>query len=255
LGIKIFLIDSAAAVQALGPTHGVLFHQNHRQRKGSKMRKETWNRFPAIAGLTSVFLFFAGWLVFGNGPTVADTPEVILAFFADHHDRVIWSMFVQGLGSLAMIWFMAALVMNMRDAGETILAVTAGLAFAVALALGSAATIMRSGIAFISIGAISPDAVAVIFHLGSVIDTGQNMISAGFFLPVAIAALRTRFIPAWWGWVSLAAGLFAVASTTALNHSGFWSPNKAGFLNLAFYVVWVGGTSILLLQRLRRMTA
>lgn len=219
------------------------------------MGKDTWSQSAAIAGLMSVILFFAAWLVYGNGPTVADDPEIILGFFADNHKRVIWSMFIQGVGSLAMIWFMAALVMAMRDVHETILAVAAGLSFAVALALGSAATIMRSGIAFISIGDISPDTVAVIFHLGSVIDTGQNMISAGFFLPVAIAALRTRFIPGWWGWVSIAAGLWAVASTTALNHTGFWSPNQAGFLNLAFYVLWVGGTSILLLKHMRRDVA
>ncbi len=219
------------------------------------MRKETWDQYAAIAGLISVFLFFAGWLVYGNGPTVADDPKTILGFFAGNHDRVIWSMFIQGLGSLAMIWFMAALVMAMRDVDETILAVAAGLSFAVALALGSAATIMRSGIAFISIGDVSPDTVAVIFHLGSVIDTGQNIISAGFFLPVALAALRTRFIPAWWGWASIAAGLWAVASATALNHSGFWSPNKAGFLNLVFYIVWVGGTSILLMRRMRKSIA
>ncbi len=216
------------------------------------MRKDTWDQCAAIAGLMSVFLFFAGWFIYGNGPTVADDPGSILRFFTDNHDRVILSMFVQGLGALAMIWFMAALVMAMRDADEMILAVTAGLSFAVALALGSAATIMRSGIAFISIGDTSPDTVAVIFHLGSVIDTGQNIISAGFFLPVAIAALRTRFIPAWWGWVSIAVGLWAVASTTALNHSGFWSPNKAGFLNVVFYVVWVGGTSILLMKHMRK---
>lgn len=216
------------------------------------MRKETWDQLPAIAGLMSVFLFFAGWFIYGNGPTVADDPGIILRFFTDNHDRVILSMFVQGLGALAMIWFMAALVTAMRDADETILAVATGLSFAVALALGSAATIMRSGIAFISVGDISPDTVALIFHLGSVIDTGQNIISAGFFLPVAITALRTRFIPAWWGWVSIAVGLWAVASTTALNHGGFWSPNKAGFLNLVFYVVWVGGTSILLLKHMRK---
>lgn len=218
------------------------------------MEKAKWNRSAAIAGLLSVLLFFAAWFTYGNGPTVADDPGVILGFFTDNHDRVIWSMFIQGIGSLAMLWFMAALVMAMRDAGETMLAVAAGLSFAVALSLGSAATIMRSGIAFISIGDISPDTVAVIFHLGSVIDTGQNMISAGFFLPVAIAALRSRFIPAWWGWVSIAAGLWAVASTTALNHTGFWSPGQAGFLNLVFYVVWVGGTSILLLKRMREDT-
>jgi hypothetical protein len=188
------------------------------------MTKDTWSRAGAGAGLLSVFLFFAGWFIYGSGPTVADAPETILDFFTNNHDRVIWSMFVQGLGALAMIWFMAALVMAMQDVKETVFAVAAALAFAVALALGSAATIMRSGIAFISVGDISADTVALIFYLGSVIDTGQNMIS-------------------------VAAGLWAVASTTALNHSGFWSPHEAGFLNLVFYVVWVGGTSILLLKR------
>lgn len=216
------------------------------------MKKETWDWLAAAAGLMSVFLFFAGWIIYGEGPTVADTPVAILEFFTNNHDRVIWSMFVQGLGALAMIWFMAALMMAMRDADEALLADAMGLSFAVALALGSAATIMRSGIAFISIGDTSPDTVTVIFYLGSVIDTGQNILSAGFFLAVAIAVLRTRFIPSWWGWVSIAAGLWAVASSTALNHSGFWSPNEAGFLNLVFYIVWVGGTSILLMKRIRQ---
>ncbi|MDH3527444.1 MAG: hypothetical protein OEM43_08090 [Gammaproteobacteria bacterium] len=215
------------------------------------MTREMWDRLAAAGGLMSVVLFVIGWLIYGNGPTVADDPGAILRFFADNHARVIWSMFVQGLGTLAMIWFMSALVMAMLDAREPLLAVAAGMSFVVALALGSAATIMRSGLAFISIGDISPDTVAVIFHLGSVIDTGQNIISAGFFLPVAVAALRTRFIPAWWGRVSLVAGLWAVASTTALNHGGFWSPHGAGFLNLVFYIVWVGGTSILLINRMR----
>jgi len=219
------------------------------------MRKETWSQLAAAAGVMTVPLLFAGWLIYGDGPSVADDPATILRFFADNHDRVIWSMFVQGLGVLTMIWFMAALIMVMREVDELLLAIAAGLSFAVALALGSAATIMRSGLAFISIGDITPDTAAVIFHLGSVIDTGQNIISSGFFFAVAIAVIRTRFIPAWWGWASVAAGLWAVASTTALNHTGFWSPLGAGFLNLVFYVVWVGGTSILLLMRMRKGTA
>jgi len=219
------------------------------------MSKVTWNRLAAASGLISLVLFFAGWLIYGKGPTVADDPATILAFFANNPDRVIWSMFVQGLGSLALIWFMSALVMAMHKADETLLAVAAGLGFAVALALGSAATIMRSGLAFLSVGDVTADTVAVIFYLGSVIDTGQNMISAGFFLPVALAALRTRFLPAWWGWVSIVAALWAIASTTALDHSGFWSPHGAGFLNLVFYIFWVGGASILLLKSKREGAA
>lgn len=219
------------------------------------MRKDMWDQLAAAAGLMTVFLFFVGWLIYGKGPTVADDPATILGFFSNNYDRVIWSMFVQGLGTLTMIWFMAALVMAMWDTQERILAIACGFSFAVALALGSAATIMRSGIAFISIGDISQESMAIIFHLGSVIDTSQNIISAGFFLTVAVAALRTRFIPAWWGWISIVAGLWAIASTTALNYSGFWSPQGAGFLNLVFYIVWVGGTSILLMKRTSKVTA
>jgi len=218
------------------------------------MKNEKWEQFAAAAGLVSVFLFFAGWFIYGNGPTVADSPSTILKFFVDNHDQVIWSMFVQGIGALAMIWFMAALVMAMYRVNEQLLAVATALSFTVALALGSAATIMRSGLAFISIGNTTPDTAATIFHLGSVIDTGQNILSAGFFFTVALAVLRTRFIPTWWGWVSIVAGIWAVASTTALNHSGFWSPMQAGFLNLVFYVIWVGGTSILLLKSMRNMS-
>jgi hypothetical protein len=219
------------------------------------MRKISWDWLAAFAGLMSVILIFVGWLVYGGGPTVADTPATILEFFANNYDRVISSMFLQGLSALAMIWFMAALIMAMRTAKEQVLAIAAGLSFAVALTLGSAATIMRSGIAFISVGDVSPDTVAVIYYLGSVIDTCQNMFSAGFFLTVAIAILRTQFIPAWWGWLSIVAGIWAIATTTALNQTGFWSPNQAGFLNLVFYVLWVGGTSIFLMKRLRTVTA
>lgn len=216
------------------------------------MKNKAWEMFAASGGLISLFFIVVGWLIYGNGPTVADSPEAILTFFADNHDQVIWSMFAQGLGVLAMIWFMATLVITMCDADEATLAYATAISFAVALALGSAATIMRSGIAFISVGDVTPDTVAVIFYLGSVIDTGQNMISAGFFLAFAVAVLRSRFFPSWWGWVSLIAGLYAVASTTALNHSGFWSPHEAGFLNLVFYVVWLGGTSILLIKHKRK---
>lgn len=219
------------------------------------MNKETWNRLAAASGLTSLVLFFAGWLVYGNGPTVADEPATILGFFSSNPDRVVWSMFFQGLGSLALIWFMAALCMAMHKANETLMSVASGLAFVVALTLGSAATIMRSGLAFLSIGNTGADTVAVIFSLGSVIDTGQNMFSAGWYLPVALAAFRSRFIPAWWGWVSVAAALWAIASTTALNHAGFWSPHGAGFLNLVFYIIWVSGTSILLLKSKREVAA
>ena len=217
--------------------------------EGLKMIEERDSRNAGLAGLASVVLFFIGWFIYGSSPTVADEPAAILKFFTESHDQVIWSMFAQGIGALAMIWFMAVLVLVMIDENEAIPALIATLSFAIALTLGSAATIMRSGLAFISVGDISPDTVAVIFYLGSVIDTCQNIFSAGFFLAVGYSALCSGFLTVMWGWVSILAGLYAIATTTALDHSGFWSPHQAGFLNLVFYIIWVGGTSVLLMKR------
>jgi hypothetical protein len=219
------------------------------------MNKETWYRIAAAGGLISLVLVLIGWFIHGKGPSAGDEAGIILSFFVENRERVLWALLVQGLGVLAMIWFMSALALEMRDAGEVLLAVSTGLTLILALALGSASTMMRMGVAFVVAGGADPQTVAAIFRLGHILDTSQNIISAGFYVTVALAAIRTGFIPAWWGWVSLAAGLWAVVSTTAWNLVGFWSPQGAGFLNLVFYIVWVGGTSILLLMKTRERPA
>ena len=114
------------------------------------MKEAKRDVFAASGGMISLVFIVLGWFIYGTGPTVADSPETILEFFLSGHDAVIWSMFVQGLGVLAMIWFMAALMTFLRDAGESVMAYAMAMSFAVALALGSTATIMRSGIAFVT---------------------------------------------------------------------------------------------------------
>jgi len=207
------------------------------------------DRLAASAGLLSVLFFVIGGLIYGNGPTVGDDAGTVVAFFTDNRNDVLWAMFVQGFAVLGLIWFMAALMVAMRDAGEPVLAMAGGLAFAVALTLGSASTMMRGGLAFIIVDDVAPGAVVSIFHLGQIIDTAQNIVSAGFYFPVALAALRTKFIPAWWGTLTLLVGIWAVISATAWNHDGFWTPDGAGFVNLLAYIAWVGVTSYLLLTK------
>jgi hypothetical protein len=208
------------------------------------------DRFAAASGLISVVLLVLGGVIYGDGPKIGDDAGAITAFFIDSRSAVLWAMFVQGLGVVAMIWFMAALVVAMRANKERVLALATALAFVVALALGSAGTMMRGGLAFIVAGDVEPGAVAAIFHLGLILDTSQNVVSAGFFFPVALAILRTKFLPPWWGWASALIGLWAVVSTTAWNTSGFWTPDGGGFVNLVAYVAWVGVTSILLIGRM-----
>jgi len=207
------------------------------------------DRLAASAGMLSVVFFVIGGLIYGSGPGVVDDPASVVAFFSENRSGVLWAMFVQGIAVIGLIYFMAALMIAMRDAGEPVLAMAGGLAFAVALTLGSAATMMRGGLAFILVDDVEPGAVVSIFHLGLLIDTAQNMISAGFYLPIALAILRTGFLAVWWGWMTMLLAVLAVLSTTAWNQGGFWSPDGAGFANLLLYIAWVGGTSFLLARR------
>jgi hypothetical protein len=208
-----------------------------------------WHRSAAAAGLISVALFLVAWVVYGPGPKTGDSPETIHRFFAEQRDRVLWCLLIQGFGALAMVWFMSALVVSIKDAGGLLWAVAAGLTFILALSLGSSATMLRLGVAFVASGGAEVQTVTALFRLGHILDTSQNVISAGSYLTVAVTAIRTRFIPAWWGWASVLAALFAFISTTAWNLTGFWSPDGAGFVNLVIYIAWVGGTSLMLLRR------
>ena len=219
------------------------------------MSKEAWDRLAAAAGLISVAVFLVAGLIYGSPPNVDEDAASVVAFFTDNRDQVLWAVFLQGFGVLALIWFMAALIEAMRSAGELLLAIAAGLAFALALALGSFATLTRAGLAFTVAEEADPGTVAGLFHLSMLVDTAQNIVSAGFYLPVAVVVLRTSFIPKWWGWVSAVAGVWAIVSATAWGRDGFWSPDGAGFISFVVYVVWVGVTSILLLMRKRESTA
>lgn len=216
------------------------------------IRAEQSDRLAASSGLISAILFVVGGLIYGAGPRIGDDAITITAFFTDSHDRVLWAMFVQGIAVVALIWFMAALVAAMRACNERVLGLFAAMAFVVALTLGSAGTMMRSGLSFMIVGDVEPGAVAAIFHLGLILDTSQNVVSAGFYLPIALAVLRTGFIPRWWGWITALAGIYAVISTTAWQTSGFWTPDGAGFVNLVAYIAWVAITSFLLMSRMPR---
>lgn len=219
------------------------------------MSNTTWDRLAAAGGMISLAFLVIASFVYGNPPNVDAEATAIASFFSDNRDQVLWAVFLQGLGILAMIWFVAALVRAIRDAGQAILATATALCFAVALALGSIAALMRASLAFTLADDADPEIVAAFFQVAALTDTSQNMISAGIYAAVAVAVIRTSLVPAWWGWASALAALFAVVSSTAWNRDGFWSPDGAGYVNFLVYAVWVGVTSLLLSMSMRESRA
>jgi len=213
------------------------------------MDKQMWDKLAAAGGIVGVAFFIVAAIVYGSPPMVDDSAQSVTDFFADRRDRVLWSVFLQGLGVLAFLWFVAALVTRMRDAGESRLAAAAFGSFLLVFSVGSVAALTRASLAY-SIADEGSDLVLPLYHLTVVFDVMGGLLIAGLWAAVAGASLRTGIFPRWWGWLSAVAALWAVIGATAWGRDGFWSPTGgASFIGFGVFAVWLLVTSILLTMR------
>jgi len=187
------------------------------------MDKTRWDKLAAAGGIVGVVLFVIGFLVAGSPPTVDDSAQTVADFFSDNRTAVLWSVFLQGLGVLAILWFVAALVTTMGDAGESRLAAAAFGSFLLVFSIGSVAALTRATLAY-SVSDEGPDFVLPLYHLALIIDVVGGLLVAGLFAAVGGATLRAGIFPRWWGWVSGLAALWAIVNATAWGRDGFWSP-------------------------------
>jgi Domain of unknown function (DUF4386) len=219
------------------------------------MDKATWDKLAAAGGIVGVVLFIVAGVLYGSPPGVDEDAQSVASFFSDSRGQILTSVFLQGLGVLAVLWFVAALVTAMRDAGESRLAAAAFGAFLLAFAVGGTAAIARAGLAY-SIADEGADVVLPLYHLTVVFDVFTNILGAGLFLAVGGATLRTGLFPRWWGWLSVIAGLVQIVGATAWARDGFWSPTGgAAFICFIVFLVWMLVTSTLLTLRMREAVA
>lgn len=213
------------------------------------MDKHMWDKLAAAGGIIGVALFIVAAIVYGSPPMVDDSAQSVTDFFADRRDRVLWAVFLQGLGVLAILWFVAALVTRMRDAGESRLAAAAFGSFLLVFSVGSVAALTRASLAY-SIADEGSDLVLPLYHLTVIFDVVGGLLIAGLWAAVAGATLRTGIFPRWWGWLSVLAALWAIIGATAWARDGFWSPTGGGsYIGYGVFVAWILVTSILLTLR------
>jgi len=219
------------------------------------MNKAMWDKLAAAGGIVGVVLFVIAIFIYGEQPRTNANAEAVANFFQDNRDQVLWALFLQGLGVVAVIWFIGALGAAMRDAGEGRLAAVMGIAFAITVAIAGGAALVRGSLAFSIAEDGDSGTVQSLFQMSSYMDNASNLIGAAIYLAVGGAVVRTGLINAWWGWASGLIGLWAIVSSTAWNRDGIWSPDEAGLVNFIVFLVWVLITSILLTMRAVRATA
>ena len=219
------------------------------------MDKARWDQLAAAGGVVGVVLFIVAGILYGSPPGVDEDAQSVASFFSDGRGQVLTAIFLQGLGVLAILWFVAALVTAMREAGEARLATAAFGSFLLAFSIGGVAAITRATLAY-SVADEGSDLILPLYHLSVVFDVFVNILGAGLVVAVGAAALRTGLFPRWWGWLSLLEGGLLIIGATAWARDGFWSPTGgASFACFILFVVWTLVTSVLLTMKMRATVA
>lgn len=164
-------------------------------------------RVTPLAGVTTVLLFVIAVFVVESGdvPDGEETGAELATYLADNLSRLAVATVLWGVGTIALIWFLDGLRTRIAPASSQLGRLAYGFGFAAALFL------LASSLPDVA-GALASDnlernleagAAEAMTSLGDGFFIAAELMLAGFFFTVGLAAIRARALPAWLGWVSM----------------------------------------------------
>jgi hypothetical protein len=177
-------------------------------------------RWAALGGVLYVVLFIIGTvLLFSDAPDSDAPPDTIVAFYSDagNRDQISFGWLIAGLGLFFFLWFVGALREAVRriDGGGLYTAVTT-IGGAVYAALAFAAIALNTAIRTMSDDTfenrVYPELIHAADDAGYVLHATGGAGAAAMILAATLAAMHTRRIAPWLGWLSLLCGFAALAS-------------------------------------------
>jgi hypothetical protein len=215
-----------------------------------------WQRIGGIAGLAFVLLFI-GNLFTPSTPDVDDPSSTLAPEIAGDRTGHVLSVYLDGLGAVALLIFLAALYALLRRAepepGPSLVALLGGVAL-------SAVLFVSGGVYLALVEAADegrePAAIRALLELDSIIFIPAGFALVALYAGIALSSIPTRSLPAWLGW---SAGVFA--ALFAVTQFGLFSDDEEGgvlgivfFLALLAQFLWIVAASIVMLGRARPET-
>jgi hypothetical protein len=171
-------------------------------------------RITPLAGVLSVVLFIVAIFVIESGDTV-DTDAAgaeVAAYLDGALGTLAVALIIWGIGTIALIWFLDGLRTHISRFSDQLGRLTLVFGLAVALLMLASFLPDLAG-AFASDeldGELEAGAAQAIGSLGDGFFFGAEVMLAGLFLTVGLAALQARALPVWVGWFSLALAVIAL---------------------------------------------
>lgn len=211
------------------------------------LAKASWERLAPLSGVAFVVLIVISNAIF-SPPGYGASRLRLTAYFLDHHRRGLVAGMLAGLALVAFLWLLGSLARALREAGEERMAAIAFGGGLLGLAVGAVQTIILTGLAF-RVARDDPGLVKGLYDLRATTSTMLAFPLAALAAATAVAVLRGRSLPAWYGWASALTGLVTIFRGGALAHNGFYSPG-GGYGTITFIVIllWVLATTFVLMR-------
>jgi hypothetical protein len=200
----------------------------------------SFNRVAAAGGFIAVVLMILSVVLTGDGPTLDDPVEDVMAYFNDdadmHRASLVFSVLILPFFTV----FLAGVASKLRDSdrehGEAwaIVAIAGGILIGAAVGTGDilmGALFLRGG------DGLDASVVRVIFDGAVIAYVSAGVAIAALTGSVAASAVRHRFWPEWYGWLSALAaaiGFASVAGVVWTSTTGF----VVGSIALPALAIW-----------------
>ena len=178
-------------------------------------------RWAALGGILYVVLFIIGTiLLFDGSPDGDASPAKVIAYYSDsgHRDKISIGWIISGLGVFFFLWFLSALRRTVRrhegdDGFLTALTTIGGVVYA---SLAFAALAVNQGIRTMSDDTHRDQVFPGLIHAANdasyVLHATGGAGASAMIIAASLAALRAAAVPAWAGWLGVAAGILALGS-------------------------------------------
>ncbi len=208
----------------------------------------SFSRVAAIGGFIATVLIILSVGLLGDAPTLDDPIEDVMEYISDDADMHRASLILGVLLLPFAVVFFAGIVSKVRDSDREHGEAWAIAALAGAIFIGATATVgdILTGVLFLRAGdGLDESTVRAVYDGAAIAYASTGIAVAALTGTVAVSAIRHRFWPEWYGWLSALAAAIGFVSVAGVA----WTSTTGLVLvtaPLPALGVWMLATSVLL---------